>query len=83
MREATTGQNSINSYRRKDNTSGLKGIDHVSNNKFRVRTHINGKEIHIGNFDNLNDAIEARDKAVKELHGEFARVGWNETKAMG
>ena len=32
---------------------------------------INGKTIHLGVFDNINDAIEARKNKEKEIFGEF------------
>jgi hypothetical protein len=50
-----------------DNTSGYKGIDFSKkNNKWRARIY-KGKEIHLGLFDNIEDAIKARELAEKEF----------------
>ena len=46
----------------KNNTSGKTGVCHIGN-KYRVRI----KDIHIGYFDTLEEAIEARQEAEK-LH---------------
>ncbi len=48
--------------------SGYKNIQYDSrgDGKWRVRIRVNGKEVHIGNYKRLEDAIEARDIAYRE-----------------
>ena len=55
----------INFYKNKtmkNNRTGYTGISFV-NGKYRVRIQINKKSKHIGYFDNLDKAIEARKQA--------------------
>lgn len=49
----------------KVNKTGKTGIS-KSNGKYRVRIQINGKGIHLGYFDNIDDAIAARKVAEEK-----------------
>ncbi len=49
----------------KNNNTGYTGISHI-NKKYRVRIQINHKSIHVGYFDNLQDAIKARKVAEEK-----------------
>ena len=75
LRFATKSQNQWNRLIAKNNTSGYTGInwDKV-NKKWRVAVKANYKYKNIGRFEKLEDAVAARDKALRELHGDFARV---------
>ncbi len=55
LRLATASQNGCNTGKRKDNTSGYKGVcwDHK---KWRAYIRVNGKRIHLGLFDDIKDA---------------------------
>lgn len=56
----------VRSYSRvpKNNSSGYKGISfHKQTGKWRSRIHDNKKEIYLGVFDNMEDAIKARKEA--------------------
>lgn len=76
LRHCTPSQNNYNSTIRKDNSSGVKGIGfRKDNSKWRVRISVEGKCICIGHFNRLEDAKEARIKASKKYHKEFARIG--------
>lgn len=46
-----------------NNKIGIRGIGLLRNGKFRVRIHINRKPIHIGTFDDIDDAMKARKDA--------------------
>ncbi len=70
LRWCTQQQNSFNSSLNKRNTSGSKGIT-WENKKWRARIEINGKKIHLGYFDDINDAKLARQKKANELYGEY------------
>jgi len=74
LRAATALTNAQNAGIRKDNTSGVKGVNwNKTNNCWQVRVQANNKRILIGNFKDLELAelvsIEARNK----YHGQFAR----------
>ena len=72
LRWATKIENNQNSKIRKDNTSGTKGVYwYKNNNKWLAYIRINGKYIHLGYFNNIEDAIKARQEKAKEIHGEF------------
>jgi len=65
-------ENNRNKPLQKNNKSGHKGIYfNKKNNKWHVRIDVNKKKIHLGYFVNIEDAVEARCKASKELFGEF------------
>jgi len=41
--------------------------------KWRAQIHKNGVKIYLGLFENIDDAIQARVNAEKEMHGEYSR----------
>lgn len=55
------------------NTPGYKGVS-FHNNKWRARIGVNGKEILLGQFNNIEDAVSAYDLAAKQYFGEFANT---------
>ena len=67
--------NQENCYNRSisvNNTSNCKGVYfHKHSKKWRAQIGYNGKMIHIGSFDNKDDAINARYKKAKELFGVY------------
>ena len=72
LRYATQSENQFNAKINNRNTSGTKGISfHKPLNKWRAMIGINNKRIHIGYYDNIEDAIKARQEKAKELFGEF------------
>ena len=72
LRWATVQENSMNSSRRYDNTSGTKGVSwHKHDKQWHARIRINGKIIQIGYYDKLEDAVKARKQKAKEIFGEF------------
>jgi len=73
LREVTYSQNAINQGIRSDNNSGIVGVGWDKNkNKFRARIVVDGKEIFLGRFADLQDATEARRQAEMKYHGEFS-----------
>lgn len=46
------------------NSSGVSGVFLVRGTKWRARIRVSGRGIHLGYFDNLEDAAEARRKAI-------------------
>jgi len=61
---ATHPENSRNQSLHKNNNSGYTGV-HWSkdSNKWLSKIRINGKDTHLGSFDELEDAAEARKEA--------------------
>jgi hypothetical protein len=75
LRLATRVQNSRNSKRPSDNTSGFKGVSRSKGRrKWRVRIGINGTHKHLGCFRTKEEAAQAYDQAALRLFGQFARV---------
>jgi HNH endonuclease len=73
LREADKLQNLINSKMRKHNTSGITGVDwRTGVNKWRASIRVNNKLLHLGHFDDINDARQARWDAEDKYFGEFA-----------
>lgn len=73
LRYVTNQQNQFNrSINSKNNTSGVKGICfNKRQNKWQAHIGINGKKLHIGLFDNIEDAKIARVNKAKELFGQY------------
>jgi hypothetical protein len=72
LRLATQSQNNWNSSRRKDNTSGYKGVVwYKPTQKWVARIMVFGKNILLGYFLTKEDAYNARRNAEKFYHGEF------------
>jgi hypothetical protein len=72
LRFATTSENNMNRKINSNNISGFKGIHfHKKLNKWCAQIQINGKKQHLGLFENIEDAINARVKKAKEIFGEF------------
>jgi len=71
LRECTRSQNMANTVNRSDNTSGYKGVIKWRK-KWLARTHLNGKQIHIGVFNCKHEAAKAYNKKALEIFGEFS-----------
>jgi hypothetical protein len=76
LRAATVGQNQHNRKTNANNTSGYKGVSwNKACKKWLSQIKLEGKRIHLGYFDNVEEAAEAVRKAREELHGDFANHG--------
>jgi hypothetical protein len=76
LREASHSENQWNMSRRRDNTSGFKGVNwHKGERKWHARIMLHGRHIHLGSFDSAEVAYEAYKAKALELFGEFARLG--------
>ncbi len=72
LRWASYQDNSRNTSLKNNNTSGIKGVSYYkSSNKWEVKISFNNKKIHIGYFDNIEDAKIARQLKAKEVYAEF------------
>jgi len=73
LRIVTESQNQMNQKIRINNKSGIPGVNlNKKDNKWRARIRVNNKEIHLGYFNNKEDAIKARKKGEQKYFGEFA-----------
>lgn len=71
LRIATTTENLQNASIRTDNTSGQSGVSwHKVTKKWRARIQTGKKEIYIGLFNDISDAISAR-KAAEPIFHKF------------
>ena len=76
LRLATRSQNNCNAKNRADNTSGYKGVHRVSGTcpkPWFARITINKRIIHLGCFNTIEEAAEARRLGEIKYHGEFRR----------
>lgn len=71
LRICTQQENMRNVRPAQTSKTGEVGIRMTKHNKFNVRITHNKKEMHIGNYDTLEEAIAARKVAEKKYHGEF------------
>ncbi len=75
LRLATPAQNGQNCRRRRHNTSSFKGVGWSKRHKkWRARVVVNGREISLGYFAEIEQAKAAYERAALEHFGEFARV---------
>jgi len=76
LREATRSQNLCNQKIRSDNKSGIKGVFFVrSRDKWCATIQYDGLKKHLGYFDSIDDAVNARKNAEQMIHKEFAWQG--------
>ena len=69
LREATRKQNMQNVKNHKHNTSGFKGVAwHNQRNKWRAYIFDDYRQIHLGLFDSIHAAVEARKQAELIYH---------------
>lgn len=73
LRVCDSFENSHNSATPKTSKTKFKGVTKMYNGKYRAKITNHHKQIHIGYFNNIKDAILAYNEKAKELFGEFAR----------
>lgn len=73
LRIVTHSQNSMNRSIKSNNTSGITGVSwDKKSNKWHSRIGINNKEISLGFYVNINDAVKARKEAEEKYFGEYS-----------
>ena len=69
LRIANQAENCKNLSKYSSNTSGQTGVSfHKRINKWQSRIKVNKKDIHLGYFDNIDEAIIARKEAEKKYN---------------
>jgi hypothetical protein len=67
LREATRSENCQNQPIRKSNRSGVTGVyHHKVSNKWAATINVNKKQMHLGVYDTLEEAIQVRRNAELE-----------------
>jgi len=75
LREATRSQNNINGPAHAHSELGIRGVGiDKERGKYRAQIMKNGKNHMLGRFDTLEEARAARNRAVVDMYGEFARL---------
>jgi len=73
LRICKQNQNCKNLKIKKNNISGVPGVTWYSKyNKWRARINVNYKEIHLGYFDNFDEAVQARKQAEEIYYGQYS-----------
>lgn len=73
IRLATPGDNQHNRGKPKNNTSGYKGVSFAKSlEKWTAQISVNGKRIHIGDFNTPEQAARAYNRKAKKYFGRFA-----------
>jgi hypothetical protein len=70
LREATPADNSAN--KRGYSSTGIKGVYLHPDGSYQASIMRHGRQVHLGRFRYLTDAISARRLAALGIHGEFA-----------
>lgn len=76
LRESTISENCMNRIISSNNTSGVKGVSwDKTRQRWVARICANGRNFHIGWYEDLNDAKKSIKIARERLHGEFSNHG--------
>jgi len=73
LKAVSKQQNARNYRRSKRNSSSVVGVGRV-NRKWRASIHVDGKKLHLGYFDEFQDAVDAR-KAAEAVYGYHPNHG--------
>lgn len=78
LRITTPLNNSRNKCKTKANTSGVTGVCwNKRNQKWHAQIGVNLKTIHLGYFNDFNDAVKARKEAEEKYFKEFQYSKFN------
>lgn len=76
LRLATQSQNRTNAAVNRDNRLGIRGVRRQANNhRYEARITHAGKQIFLGRFLTVEEAVAARTAAETRFHKEFAATG--------
>jgi len=73
LRICTHQQNQFNQDLQSNNSSGVIGVRfYKARNKYVARIKFCGRDIHLGYYENIKNAMQARNEAARLLFGSFA-----------
>jgi hypothetical protein len=61
----------------KNNSTGITGVSNTRNGKYRAYITFKGESYHLGTFETIDDAAQARKIAEKKIYGDFLK--WYES----
>lgn len=79
LRPASSLENNRNSKKQKGTSSRFKGVSwNPRNRSWKVSIRVEGLGVHLGYYEDENDAAHVYDYAAKIYFGEFARLNFPE-----
>lgn len=73
LRVCSKAENQRNQRRNSKNTTGHKGVSYDKvRGKFAANIQVDGRQIALGRFDAIEDAVSAYEVAAKRYHGDFS-----------
>ncbi|MFU2222004.1 hypothetical protein [Streptococcus pluranimalium] len=81
-KHAVDGTNTINLKQKtsKNNKTGVKGVSKSRTGKYRAYLTLKGKQIHLGSFETLKEAKEARKKAEEVYYKPYLNMKTDDNK---
>lgn len=73
LRLASRAENNVNRPRRRDNSSGFKGVFRARSGRFTAQIRVDGWPVHIGTFDTAEEAFAARNREAERIYGTYYR----------
>ena len=74
LRIVTHQQNQINHSLQRNNSSGISGVAlYPKSDKYRARIKVSQKDIHLGYYDDFEEAVQARNVGMECMFGEYGR----------
>lgn len=72
LRAVTQNENQINRPIQRNNSSGYKGVSYHKRDKiYQVSVGNNKKQLYLGSYESLEEAVKVRDDYCRLHHGEF------------
>lgn len=74
IRYCTHQQNQANQGLQSNNTSGVVGVSYYPpRHKFKAMIKVSGHDLHLGYYDTFDDAVKARNVAMRCMFGSYGR----------
>ena len=75
LRWCTLRENNQNASMKSNNSSGYKGVSYYKNlNKWRAQINIDGIKIHLGYYDTIEAATQARVQRARQAFGQYVNT---------